>query len=72
MKTKRSVPPSKDRVLEEVWSLKEENAAAYGYDIDALAAATRQRQEMHPERVVRRVSSVAEPGTATDPAGATY
>ena len=64
MKTETySVAPSED-ILADVWRLKEENAAEYGFDIEAIARAARKHQDSHPERVVRRIlpESNAEPG----------
>ena len=49
-------------ILAEVWKLKEENAAEYGYDIDAIAAAAREHQKAHPKRIVR----IGATGTKTD------
>ncbi len=43
-----------DATIQEVWKLKEENAAAHGFDIDSIAHAARNRQEEHPERIVRK------------------
>jgi len=51
--------PSED-VLAEAWKLKEENAAEYDYDIDAIAAAARKHQESHPHLIVRRSAAGAE------------
>jgi len=60
MKTKSTTEPATDSILREVWRLKDENAATYGYDIDAIAAAARRHQEAHPQLVVRRAATDAE------------
>ena len=45
----------RDETMQEVWRLKEENAAAYGFDVDAIAAAASEHQRTHPHRIVSRV-----------------
>ena len=42
-------------VIMEVCRLKEENAAAYGYDIRKIAKAAQKRQFEHPDRMVTRI-----------------
>ena len=54
MKPEAITEPTRDETMQEVWRLKEENAAAYGFDIDAIAAAARKHQDAHPHRVVSR------------------
>jgi hypothetical protein len=44
----------RDETMLEVWRLKEENAAAHGFDVDAIASAARKHQEAHSHRVVSR------------------
>ena len=44
----------KDEIIEEVWRNKDELAAKYGHNLDALIAAIR-RRERHPfTRIVRK------------------
>jgi len=52
MKTDRCPTTAIEDILAEVWKLKDENAAQYGYDIQAIARAAREHQESHPDRIV--------------------
>lgn len=54
MKPESATGPCCDKTMLEVRRLKEENAAAHGFDIDAIAAAARKHQEAHRHRVVSR------------------
>ncbi len=54
MKPETSIDPCCDETMQEIWRLKEENAAAHNFDADAIAAAARKRQESHRHRVVSR------------------
>jgi len=62
--TTNSLP---DEVMSEVWKIKEENAAAHGYDVDAIAAAARKNQQQHPDRVVSRRGADARQTDAPNP-----
>ncbi len=54
MKPENGTAPCRDETMLEILRLKEENAAAHGFDIDAIAAAARKHQEAHRHRVVSR------------------
>ncbi len=54
MKPETATDACRDETMQEIWRLKEENAAAYGFDVDAIAAAAREHQDAHPHRVVNR------------------
>lgn len=47
-------------ILAEVWKIKDENAAEYGYDIQAIAMAARKHQGDHPDRIVRLKTSATD------------
>ncbi len=66
MKTETSTTRPSEDVLADVWKLKEENAAEYDYDIDAIAAAARKHQESHPHLIVRRSTTGAEQTAAAN------
>ena len=56
-----------DSIILEVRRLKEENAAEYGFDIRAIAAAAQARQREHPERMVTRIPTDAEQAHGDQP-----
>jgi len=43
---------TEDSVMDEVRRLKEENAAEYGFNVEAIGRAARRRQQEHPDRIV--------------------
>ncbi len=54
MKASSTNGATSDSILREVWMLKDENAAAHGYDVEAIAEAARRHQQAHGRDVVRR------------------
>lgn len=54
MKPEAAAEACRDETMQEVRRLKEENAAEYGFDVEAIAAAARKHQDAHPHRVVSR------------------
>ena len=56
-----------DSIIREVRCLKEDNAAAYGFDIRLIAAAAQSRQREHPERIVTRIPKNAEQSQGGQP-----
>ena len=60
MTTKTDIEQESDSIIARVRRLKEENAAEYGFDVRAIAAAAQARQREHPERIVTRIPSEAE------------
>ena len=48
--------------IEQVRSLKEENAAEYGFSLEAIIVSARERQEASGRRIIRQVE-----GTGSDP-----
>ncbi|MEI8374149.1 MAG: hypothetical protein WCJ35_15100 [Planctomycetota bacterium] len=56
-----------DSIIREVRCLKEDNAAAYGFDIRLIAAAAQSRQREHPERIVTRIPKNSEPSQGGQP-----
>jgi len=53
-------------IIEHVRSLKEENAAEYGYSLEAIIASARKRQDSSGRRIIRLTQG--EPGGAHQPA----
>ena len=57
MNTETTTPaPPTDEVILAIRKIKEENAAKYGFDIEAIAAAARDRQNSSGREVVRRAN----------------
>ena len=56
-----------DSIIREVRRLKEDNAAAYSFDIRLIAAAAQSRQREHPERIVTRIPTEAEQAHGDQP-----
>ena len=54
MKASATNETTSDSILREVWMLMDENAAALGYDIEAIAAAARRHHAVHGRAVIRR------------------
>lgn len=53
-----------DSIVAQVRRLKEANAEKHGFDPRAIAAAARENQRKHPERIVTRIpANGAEPQT---------
>lgn len=44
---------TEESIIEHVRSLKEENAAEYGYSLEAIIASARERQEASGRRIIR-------------------
>lgn len=44
--------PTPDHIVEEVRAIRDEYARSFGYDLAAIVADLRSRQELHPERMV--------------------
>ena len=44
---------TQESIIEHVRSLKEENAAEYGYSLEAIIASARERQESSGRRIIR-------------------
>lgn len=44
---------TQESIIEHIRSLKEENAAAYGYSLEAIIASARERQESSGRRIIR-------------------
>jgi len=64
MKIETTMVPRPDETMSEVWKLKEENAAAHDFDMDAIAAAARKNQKAHSHRIVSRHAADAEQADA--------
>lgn len=47
------ITETRQTILEHVRSLKEENAAEYGFSLEAIIASARQRQEASGRRIIR-------------------
>lgn len=43
-------------IVQQVRSLKEENAAQYGYSLEAIIASARERQEASGRRIIRQTA----------------
>ena len=50
-----------NEILEEVWRIRDEFAKRYDYDIGKMAAALREMEMQHPERMVDRSKKTAKP-----------
>lgn len=55
-----TIEQNADSIIMEVRRLKEENAAAHGFNLRKIAEAARARQREHPERMVTRIPANAE------------
>jgi hypothetical protein len=56
-----------DSIIRQARRLKEDNAAAYGFDIRLIAAAAQSRQREHPQRIVTRIPTNAEQARGEQP-----
>jgi hypothetical protein len=61
MNTKSPSKPEELSILDEVRLWKEEHAAEYDYDIQAIGKALQDAQKEHPERIVSFSKPVATP-----------
>jgi len=43
----------KDEILEEIYKYREKYARSFNYDLDAIFADLRKKQNAHPEKIVR-------------------
>jgi len=43
----------KDEILEEIYKYREEYARSFNYDLDAIFADLRKKQNAHPEKIVK-------------------
>ena len=65
---KTTIEQETDSIVIKVRKLKEENAAAYNYNIRAIGEAAQRHQQNHPERIVNREKKT-EPDAGSNPAG---
>lgn len=51
---KTAIEQETDSIVMKVRKFKEENAAAYNYNVRAIGEAAQRHQQNHPERIVNR------------------
>jgi hypothetical protein len=54
-------PEHVDHVLEELWKIREEFAAQFNHDVDAMGRYLMEQERLHPERMSTRLPQKARP-----------